>query len=114
MSESVFGGTFARGPVGDLVSGTAWVAALLDVEVALARAAGSVGAVPASSVAAIEQACADHSAYDVGDLAPGRRRLRQRGRARWSHASASGCRLRRPRTCTSEPPARTSWTPPWC
>ncbi len=69
MSESVFGGTFARGPVGDLVSGDAWVAALLEVEVALARAAGSVGAISATSVGAIEQACADPSAYNVGDLA---------------------------------------------
>jgi 3-carboxy-cis,cis-muconate cycloisomerase len=65
----VFDGTFARGPVSDLVSGAAWVQSLLAVEAALARAACLAGAIPSSSVAAIEQACADPSAYDAGELA---------------------------------------------
>jgi 3-carboxy-cis,cis-muconate cycloisomerase len=69
MSESLFGGTFARGPVAALGSAHAWLSTLLEVEAGLGRAAGSAGAIPATSVEAIVSACRDPAAYDIARLA---------------------------------------------
>jgi 3-carboxy-cis,cis-muconate cycloisomerase len=66
---SLFGGTFARGPVAELVSSTAWLQALLDVEGALARAAASAGAIPAEMAAAISSACAEGASYNAVEIA---------------------------------------------
>jgi 3-carboxy-cis,cis-muconate cycloisomerase len=66
---SLFGGTFARGPVGALVSSAAWLQALLDVEGALARAGVSAGAIPAAAGAAISAACAEGTSYDIVEIA---------------------------------------------
>jgi 3-carboxy-cis,cis-muconate cycloisomerase len=68
MSESLFGGTFARGPVAALGSADAWRSTLLAVETGLAVAAGSAGAIPAASVEAIVAACGDPAAYDIARL----------------------------------------------
>ncbi len=61
----LFAGTFARGGAAAAVSDDAWFRALLDVEAALARAAASVGLVPATAADAVAAACADPSRLDL-------------------------------------------------
>lgn len=68
-SEGLFAAVVARGPVADQVSGNAWLRALLDVEAALARVTAAAGLIPAEAGEAVTAACADTSAYDVGELA---------------------------------------------
>ena len=67
-SDGLFSALAAHGPVAAEVDGAAWLAALLDVEAALARAAAQAGLVPASAAAAVTAACADTSSYDQAEL----------------------------------------------
>jgi 3-carboxy-cis,cis-muconate cycloisomerase len=55
--SELFDGVLARGPVRGLVSDEAWLDALLTVEATLARVEADAGLVPASSAAAIVDAC---------------------------------------------------------
>jgi 3-carboxy-cis,cis-muconate cycloisomerase len=57
----------ARGPVPDLVSGDAWLSAMLDVEAALARALAEVGVIPQPHAEAISRAC-DPGRFDSAQL----------------------------------------------
>jgi 3-carboxy-cis,cis-muconate cycloisomerase len=68
-SDGLFAAIVARGPVVDQVSGNAWLRAMLDVEAALARVTAAAGLIPAEAGEAVTAACADTSAYDVGELA---------------------------------------------
>jgi 3-carboxy-cis,cis-muconate cycloisomerase len=54
--NELFAGLFSRGQVARLVSAQAWLAALLEVEAALARAAGRAGLVPAEAAAQVSGA----------------------------------------------------------
>jgi 3-carboxy-cis,cis-muconate cycloisomerase len=56
-SEDLFGALYARGPVSAQTDGRAWLAAMLDVEAALANACAADGQIPAASASAIAQAC---------------------------------------------------------
>lgn len=56
-SEGLFDALYARGGVAELTDGRAWLAAMLDVEAALARACASEGLIPAASASAIAEAC---------------------------------------------------------
>ena len=53
----LFSGTFARGGAAPEVSDAAWLAAMLDVEAALAGAQAAIGLVPAEVAAEVEDAC---------------------------------------------------------
>jgi 3-carboxy-cis,cis-muconate cycloisomerase len=53
----LFDGVLARGPVRAAVADTAWLAALLDAEAALAAAQAKAGLIPAEAAAAIAAAC---------------------------------------------------------
>ncbi|MGY1671483.1 3-carboxy-cis,cis-muconate cycloisomerase [Geodermatophilus sp. SYSU D00710] len=64
----LFAGTFARGGAAAAVSDDAWFRALLEVEAALARAAASVGLVPATAADAVAAACADPSRLDLAGV----------------------------------------------
>ncbi len=55
--DSLFDAIYARGPVAAQVDGRAWLAAMLDVEAALARACAADGSIPAASANAIADAC---------------------------------------------------------
>ena len=89
-------------------SGAAWLRALLDVEAALARAAGSVAAVPAAVAGAIAPRARTVGVRRRGDLAA----AAPSGNSVVPLVARSAERspAARPRTCTSAPPARTSWT----
>ncbi|SNS19993.1 3-carboxy-cis,cis-muconate cycloisomerase [Geodermatophilus saharensis] len=65
----LFAGTFARGGAAAAVSDNAWIRALLQVEAALARAAASVGLVPATAADAVAAVCADPSRLDLAGVA---------------------------------------------
>lgn len=67
MNE-VFSGTFGRGGVAAEVSAGAWVAAMLDAEVALAAAQAGLGLVPAAAAEAIAEA-GRPDLYDPADIA---------------------------------------------
>jgi 3-carboxy-cis,cis-muconate cycloisomerase len=56
-SGGLFDAIYARGPVAAQVDGRAWLAAMLDVEAALARACAADGSIPAASASAIADAC---------------------------------------------------------
>jgi 3-carboxy-cis,cis-muconate cycloisomerase len=64
----LFAGTFARGGAAAAVSDDAWIRALLQVEAALARAAASVGLVPATAADAVTAVCADPSRLDLAGV----------------------------------------------
>jgi len=64
----LFAGTYGRGAAAAAVSGEAWLAAMLDVEAALARACEQEGLVPAGAAARIAAAC-DPAAFDLAALA---------------------------------------------
>jgi 3-carboxy-cis,cis-muconate cycloisomerase len=66
--SSLFAGTFARGGAAGAVSTQAWFDALLDVEAALARAAASLGLVPAGAAAAVTAACAEPAGLDLATV----------------------------------------------
>ncbi|WP_433243791.1 3-carboxy-cis,cis-muconate cycloisomerase [Streptosporangium sp. CA-135522] len=55
--DGLFSGMFARGGAAPEVSDAAWLAAMLDVEAALATAQAGIGLVPDEAVAALEEAC---------------------------------------------------------
>jgi 3-carboxy-cis,cis-muconate cycloisomerase len=56
-SEDLFDALYARGLVSAQTDGRAWLAAMLDVEAALARACAADGQIPAASASAIAEAC---------------------------------------------------------
>ena len=63
----LFDGIVARGPVRDAVGDRARLAAMLDVEVALAWAQGQVGIIPTAAAEAIADACRPGT-FDIGTL----------------------------------------------
>ncbi len=67
----LFDEVLARGPVRAAVSDPAWLAAMLEVEAALARAQAAVGLVPPVAADAIADACRDPSSYDIQAIAVG-------------------------------------------
>lgn len=56
-SDDLFAGLYARGGVAAQTDGRAWLAAMLDVEAALARACAADGLIPQDAARAIAQAC---------------------------------------------------------
>ena len=64
----LFAGTYARGAAAAAVSGEAWLAAMLEVEAALARACENEGLIPPGSAAAIAAAC-EPTGFDLARLA---------------------------------------------
>lgn len=64
----LFAGTYARGPAAAAVSAEAWLAAMLEVEAALARASENEGLIPSGIAAAIAAAC-DPTGFDLARLA---------------------------------------------
>lgn len=66
MSE-LFDAVLARGPVRDLVGDQAWLAAMLDVEAALARAEAAAGVISAEHAEAIAAAC-DPAHFDIAQI----------------------------------------------
>ena len=64
----LFAGTYGRGAAAAAASGEAWLAAMLDVEAALARASEREGLIPPGAAAAIVAAC-DPAGFDLGGLA---------------------------------------------
>jgi 3-carboxy-cis,cis-muconate cycloisomerase len=64
----LFGGVFGRGKAAACVSDDAWLRAMLDVEAALARAGAKIGAVPQAAAEQIAAACAEVTAFDIGQL----------------------------------------------
>ena len=64
----LFAGTYARGAAAAAVSGEAWLAAMLEVEAALARACENEGLTPRGSAAAIAAAC-EPTGFDLARLA---------------------------------------------
>src|SRR5829696_6336899 len=65
MSDGLFGGTYARGDAAAAVGDAAWLAAMLDVEAALARACARDGLIPDDAAEAIAAACARPQAFDL-------------------------------------------------
>ncbi len=66
--EGLFGAVESAGAVGELVGDSAWVRAMLDVEVALAGACAEVGLVPVEHAAAVAAAASDLARYDPVEL----------------------------------------------
>lgn len=64
----MFDGIYARGAVGGHFSDRAWLAALLDVEAALARGLADLGELPAEHAEAIARVCADPGRFDLEAL----------------------------------------------
>ena len=64
---TTFGPLFVPRELLDVVSGRAWLEAMLEFESALARAEAQVGIVPSEAVAAISERC-DPGLYDFDDL----------------------------------------------
>jgi 3-carboxy-cis,cis-muconate cycloisomerase len=99
---TTFGALFVPAPLREAVSDAAWLAAMLDVERALADAAASAGVVPVDAAAAIGEQC-DPALYDIEQLCddgraagnpvePLVRALRDRvggDHARWVHLGAT-------------------------
>jgi 3-carboxy-cis,cis-muconate cycloisomerase len=56
-SDGLFDALYARGPVAAQLDGRAWLAAMLAVEAALARACAEEGLIPAASADVIAEAC---------------------------------------------------------
>jgi 3-carboxy-cis,cis-muconate cycloisomerase len=67
-SAGLFAAVLERGGARRATDDVAWVAALLRVETALARAQSSLGLVPAASAAAIERVCADPRSVEPATL----------------------------------------------
>lgn len=68
MTDDLFTQTHQRGQVNNLVSGRAWLQAMLDAESALAGACAEVGIIPTGAAEAIAAACADAGTYDDAQL----------------------------------------------
>jgi 3-carboxy-cis,cis-muconate cycloisomerase len=66
-TSELFGGIYARGAVAAQVSDAAWLAAMLDVEAALARANVAHGLIPAEAGDAIQAACRPDQ-FDLAEL----------------------------------------------
>ncbi|MDP9849604.1 3-carboxy-cis,cis-muconate cycloisomerase [Streptosporangium lutulentum] len=66
----LFSGMFARGGATPEVSDAAWLAAMLDVEAALAAAQAAIGLVPAEVAPALEDACRPEL-FDIAELGHG-------------------------------------------
>jgi 3-carboxy-cis,cis-muconate cycloisomerase len=66
--SELFGYLDARGEVADAVGDEAWLAALLAVEAALARALAAVGLVPVEVADEIVDACRDRDAFDLAAI----------------------------------------------
>ncbi len=64
----IFSGLFARGPVQRELTDTAFVQAMLDAELALARALAAHGLAEPSAVDELATACASASAYDLAAI----------------------------------------------
>jgi 3-carboxy-cis,cis-muconate cycloisomerase len=64
----LFDGVLARGPVAGEVADRAWLAAMLDVEAALARAQARTGLISEDDAAAIADAAADPDRFDVASI----------------------------------------------
>ncbi|WP_107655492.1 3-carboxy-cis,cis-muconate cycloisomerase [Nocardia suismassiliense] len=67
MSEGLFDGVLAAGPVAELIADRAGGQAMLDFEAALALASAAVGEIPAEAAAAIERCCQAEQ-YDIAEL----------------------------------------------
>ncbi|MFI6046715.1 3-carboxy-cis,cis-muconate cycloisomerase [Nocardia sp. NPDC051321] len=67
MSDGLFDGVLAAGPVAELVGDRAWVQAMLDFEAALALASAAAGVLPDEAAAAIERCCRAEE-YDIAAL----------------------------------------------
>ena len=67
-SEGLFDALYARGAVAAQTDGRAWLAAMLDVEAALARACAEEDLIPAASAIAIADACRVER-FDLGEIA---------------------------------------------
>jgi 3-carboxy-cis,cis-muconate cycloisomerase len=67
-SEGLFDALYARGAVAAQTDGPAWLAAMLDVEAALARACAEEDLIPAASAIAIADACRVER-FDLGEIA---------------------------------------------
>jgi 3-carboxy-cis,cis-muconate cycloisomerase len=65
----VFDAIYARGEVGRCFDDRAWLAALLEVEAALAEGLASLGEIPRDHAEAIARVCADPDRFDVAALA---------------------------------------------
>jgi hypothetical protein len=61
----LFGALFARGGAATAVSDRSWLAAMLDVEAALARACAKHGLCPTQAADAIADATADVTVFDI-------------------------------------------------
>jgi 3-carboxy-cis,cis-muconate cycloisomerase len=66
-SDSLFGGTYARGGAAWEVTDAAWLAAMLEAEAALARACAGAGSISAAAAGAITAAC-EPARFDIGAL----------------------------------------------
>lgn len=66
-TRGLFSGMFARGGAAPEVSDAAWLAAMLDVETALAVAQAAVGLIPGEAVEALEEACLPEL-FDIEEL----------------------------------------------
>ena len=64
----MFAATYGRGPVAELVAGPGWLAAMLEVEAAMATACAEAGEIPAAAAAEIVAACASDG-YDLAEIA---------------------------------------------
>jgi 3-carboxy-cis,cis-muconate cycloisomerase len=67
-SEGLFDALYARGAVAAQTDGRAWLAAMLDVEAALARACAEEDLIPVASAIAIADACRVER-FDLGEIA---------------------------------------------
>ncbi|WP_067568178.1 3-carboxy-cis,cis-muconate cycloisomerase [Nocardia acidivorans] len=67
MSDGLFDGVLAAGPVAEAVGDRAWVQGMLDFEAALACASGTAGVIPRRAADAIVSRC-DAALYDVAEL----------------------------------------------
>ncbi|MFC9999254.1 3-carboxy-cis,cis-muconate cycloisomerase, partial [Nocardia sp. NPDC127526] len=67
MSDGLFDGVLAAGPVAEQVSDRAWVQAMLDFEGALAGASAEAGVIPPEAARAIESRC-HAELYDIPAL----------------------------------------------
>jgi len=67
-SDQLFGALYGRGDVAPQASDDAWLAAMLDVEAALAQACASEGLVPADAAETIAAAC-ERDRFDLAQIA---------------------------------------------
>ena len=65
---TAFDALFVPAELREAVSGRSWLAAMLEVESALAAAGAAVGLLPGASAEAIAAACSDTGAYSWDDL----------------------------------------------